>query len=187
MAEYRAGVRIIAGKYRGRKVPVLSKEGLRPTPNRIRETVFSWLQFDLPDAHVVDAFAGSGAMGIESLSRGAASVRFIERDPTVLANIRQTLQQLGERHGLLHVGDALTQHTASPYDIIFLDPPFQSQLHQAAVDYFCTSTWLKPHGYLYIELPAQQHELVLPAGYYWHKRRQAGQLQFGLIHPQQID
>lgn len=176
------GVRVIAGKHRGRKIDVLDHPGLRPTPDRVRETVFNWLQFDLPDAHVLDAFAGSGAMGLECLSRGAASVHFIEQDGDVAEHISDTLQQWGERHARVQIADALRQNQPhSAYDIIFIDPPFADNLHQQAIDHFCQPIWLKPHGFLYIESPDKLDNLTLPEGYQWYKTKQAGRLRFGLI------
>lgn len=182
------GVRIIAGKHRGRKIDVLDHPGLRPTPDRVRETVFNWLQFELPDAHVLDAFAGSGAMGLECLSRGAASVSFIEKSAEVAAHISETLANWGERHGRVQTADVLRQgQPHSAYDIIFVDPPFADNLHQQAIDQLCQPAWLKPHGLLYIEMPNRLDDLLLPDGYTWHKTRQAGRLHFGLIGRKQDD
>ena len=175
-------IRIIAGTHRGRRIPVPDVDGLRPSPDRVRETVFNWLQFDLPGASVLDAFAGSGAMGLEALSRGAASVLFVDRNPLAVAHLRERLQEWREPHAHVRQGDALAlSDSATRYDIIFLDPPFAAELHQPALDKFCTPRWLKPGGMIYIEQSAGSPALQLPPGYVWHKQSHAGRLQFGLI------
>lgn len=185
---YHNGVRIIAGKHKGRKITVPDADGLRPTPDRIRETVFNWLQFDLANAHILDAFAGSGAMGLESLSRSAASVHFIDNNPVAVAHIQHLLQEWGERHARVQLGDALKQaQPHSAYDIIYLDPPFAADLHQSALNYYCQNKWLKPHGLIYIEMPNKPDSLTLPDGYTWYKQRSVGRLHFGLIGADQHD
>lgn len=185
MSKPRSGshnLRIIAGRHRGRKIPVLDRPGLRPTPDRVRETVFNWLQFDLPGAHVLDAFAGSGAMGLESLSRGAASVVFIDRDAQSIAQINTLLQEWHEPHARTQTGDILTfAPPRTAYDIIFIDPPFAEHLHQQALEQLTQSGWLTPHGLIYMELPERHESLTLPDGFIWHKQRRAGALYFGLI------
>lgn len=178
-------IRIIAGKHRGRRIIVPDVEGLRPSPDRVRETVFNWLQFDLPGAAVLDAFAGSGAMGLEALSRGASSVLFIDRNPTAIAQLRERLQEWREPHAHVRQGDALSlSESTTRYDLIFLDPPFAADLHQQALDKFCTPRWLKAHGLIYIEQSAGSTPLQLPPGYVWRKHSHAGRLQFGLIGAQ---
>lgn len=175
-------IRIIAGKHRGRRIIVPEAPGLRPSPDRVRETVFNWLQFDLIGAGVLDAFAGSGIMGLEALSRGASSVFFVDTNPTVIRQLRDTLQEWREPHAQVRQSDALQlAESATRYDIIFLDPPFAANLHQQALDKFCSSRWLKPFGMIYIEQEATSSDLQLPQGYTWHKLSHAGRLQFGLI------
>lgn len=175
-------IRIIAGRHRGRRITVPDLEGLRPSPDRVRETVFNWLQFDLPGANVLDAFAGSGVMGLESLSRGAASVLFTDSNPVAAEHIRALLAQWRENHGHVRCIDSLSlSESPARYDLIFLDPPFAANLHQKAIDKFCNTRWLKPHGYLYLEQQANQALPQLPQGYMWHRRSHAGQLVFGLI------
>ncbi len=180
--EVRHHLRIIAGRHRGRKLAVLDQPTLRPSPNRVRETVGNWLQFELPGAHLFDAFAGSGAMGLEALSRGAASVLFSETSAKAAKQIRDTLASWKEAHGRVLTRDAMRlPPPAARYDIIFLDPPFPLFLHQAAVDKFACDKWLEANGKLYLEMPFPASELVLPPGWQWLKSARAGQVCFGLV------
>ncbi|MDO5090657.1 MAG: 16S rRNA (guanine(966)-N(2))-methyltransferase RsmD [Cardiobacteriaceae bacterium] len=175
-------IRIIAGKHRGRRIAVPDLDGLRPSPDRVRETVFNWLQFDLPGASVLDAFAGSGAMGLEALSRGAASVLFTDTSNIACERLRTILRDWREAHAHVREIDALQLgDSAARYDIIFLDPPFAAHLHQQAVDKFASSRWLKPGGVLYIERGGNVPLPQLPPGYGWRKQSHAGRLVFGLI------
>jgi 16S rRNA G966 N2-methylase RsmD len=124
-------VRIIGGEWRGRKLHFPPSAGLRPTPDRVRETVFNWLQFELAGARCLDLFAGSGALGIEALSRGAGEAVLVERDAVSARAIRDILAQLGCDRGRVEQVDALAwleAWTASskPFDIVFLDPPRRS-------------------------------------------------------------
>lgn len=174
-------IRIIAGKHRGRKIPVLTLDGLRPSPNRVRETLFNWLQFEISGMHVLDAFAGSGALGLEALSRGADSALFLDRNPSALTNIQTCLSQWRETHARTQCGDALSiSASTTRYDLIFLDPPFADNLHHAVLTKFAQDNWLKPHGKLYLEYPSNL-ELTLPEGWHWAKHSHAGQIRFGLL------
>jgi 16S rRNA (guanine966-N2)-methyltransferase len=120
-------VRIIAGLWRGRRIEVPSSEGLRPTPDRVRETLFNWLGQDLSGRSCLDLFAGSGALGFEAASRGATRVVLVERDRTVLAVLERTRSALGARNVEIVARDAL-EHLRSEtarFDVVFLDPPFR--------------------------------------------------------------
>ncbi len=138
-------VRIIGGRWRGRKLTVADAPGLRPTGDRARETLFNWLQHDIAGAHCLDLFAGSGALGLEAASRGAASVVLIERD----RRLAQALENLarewpgGEAVRVVHA-DALRwlEQTPGSWDIVMIDPPFDAALHQPALEA------LKQHGKL---------------------------------------
>lgn len=175
-------IRIIAGRHRGRRIVVPDLDGLRPSPDRVRETVFNWLQFDLPGASVLDAFAGSGAMGLESLSRGAASVLFTDASAIACERLRILLREWREPHAHVRQCDVMQlSESTTRYDIIFLDPPFAAHLHQQAVNKFCTSRWLKPTGVIYIEQSADLPLPTLPQGYSWRRQSHAGRLVFGLI------
>lgn len=126
-------VRIIGGKWKGRKLRFPAKEDLRPTPARLRETLFSWLGERIEGARCLDLCAGSGALGVESLSRGAAAVDFVERDRRACAALESTLRQLGAADSRVWPQDArrfvaLSERREQRWDIIFLDPPFASNL-----------------------------------------------------------
>lgn len=175
-------IRIIAGKYKGRRLSVPDCEGLRPSPNRVRETVFNWLQFDLTGTSVLDAFAGSGAMGLEALSRGAAKATFIDNNPAAISHIRRLLNEWQEVNAVLFQTNAL-KLTFPPacFDIVFLDPPFAGNLLQKAVNYFAGAQMLKPHGKIYVEMPNKHEQLMLAPGFIWDKQGKAGSVYFGLI------
>ncbi|MDF1764345.1 MAG: 16S rRNA (guanine(966)-N(2))-methyltransferase RsmD [Oleibacter sp.] len=142
-------LRIIGGKWRSRRLRFPAIDGLRPTLDRVRETVFNWLQHDVEGARVLDAFAGSGALGLEALSRGAKEVVFLEKHPKAAMQLKENLTALAATHAQVWAGDALVwlkQHT-EPYDLVFLDPPFGKELLQPAID----SLILLPGALIYIE------------------------------------
>lgn len=174
-------IRIIGGKHRGRRLVVPEGEGLRPTPGRVRETLFNWLQWEIGGAHVLDTFAGSGALGLEALSRGAASVLFVERETAAAARLRAVLADWQEAHARVQQGDALRLAPSARYDLIFLDPPFADKLHGQALAHFLHDGWLKPHGKAYVEMPCTHEDLPLPAGWVWHRQGKAGRVFFGLL------
>jgi len=142
-------LRIIGGEWRSRRLRFPELDGLRPTLDRVRETVFNWLQFDVEGARVLDAFAGSGALGLEALSRGAQEVIFLEKHPKAALQLKQNLEILGAAHAQVWAGDALMwmESNPEPYDLIFLDPPFGAGLLQPAID----ALVLLPGARVYIE------------------------------------
>ena len=174
-------IRIIGGKHRGRRIAVPEREGLRPTPDRVRETVFNWLQWEIGGAYVLDAFAGSGALGLEALSRGAASVLFVEREADAVARLCALLTEWQEPHARVQQCDALRLAPSTRYDVIFLEPPFADGVHEQALSHFLHDGWLKSHGKVYVEIPFKHGELPLPAGWGWHKQGRAGRVYFGLL------
>ena len=129
-------LRIIGGQWRSRRLNFPSIEGLRPTLDRIRETLFNWLQFDVEGKRVLDAFAGSGALGFEALSRGAKEVVFLEKSPQAAAQIKANIGLLGVENAQVWAGDSLQwlEQNNSEYDLVFLDPPFHCNLLQPAID-----------------------------------------------------
>lgn len=148
-------VRIIGGRWRGSRLPVADLQGLRPTPDRVRETLFNWLQPMLPGTRVLDLFAGSGALGLEALSRGAAEALLVERDPAVAGTLREVAGQLegGERAHVV-CADALSFLRAplhGRFDLVFVDPPFSAGLHAQVLALL--PPWLAPDAWLYLEGP----------------------------------
>lgn len=146
-------VRIIGGKYKGKKIPVLHQATLRPTPNRIRETLFNWLMHDIRNAVCLDAFAGSGALGFEALSRGAQQVTLIEKQPETFASLQQTANAFDVSSIELLQTDFFDYLKKSPrsFDIIFLDPPFHADLLMRCFQELSQSSLIKPQGLIYVE------------------------------------
>jgi 16S rRNA (guanine966-N2)-methyltransferase len=175
-------LRIIAGEWRGRKIRFPGVPGIRPTPDRVRETLFNWLSAIVPGSRCLDLFAGSGALGLEALSRGAAAVTFVERDRDAARSLRETAAQLASQRALVVEADALAWLRGAPvaHDVVFLDPPFGSDLLSQAMERLESGGWLKPGGYIYIELPAKQGQPALPAGWMPHRSGRAGAVGYHL-------
>ena len=151
-------VRIIGGRWRGTRLPVAAADGLRPTSDRTRETLFNWLQPVLAGARVLDLFAGSGALGLEALSRGAREAVLVECDRVVAESLRQTVARLhAETQARVVVADALAFLRAplqGRFDIAFMDPPFAADLWAAAFD--ALSPWLADTAWIYVESPVDR-------------------------------
>lgn len=168
-------LRIIGGDYRRRLLPVLDSPGLRPTPDRVRETLFNWLTAALPGARVLDLFAGTGALGLEALSRGAREATFVERDARVAAQLRENLATLGADTQARVVGaDAASflAGPAAPCSLVFLDPPFRMGLAApccAALE----AGWLDENAWIYLETEAELAPEV-PANWQLHREVRAG-------------
>ncbi|MCK5917486.1 MAG: 16S rRNA (guanine(966)-N(2))-methyltransferase RsmD [Cocleimonas sp.] len=175
-------LRIIGGKWRSRKLSFMSAPNLRPTPDRVRETLFNWLQNSIADTRCLDLFAGSGALGLEALSRGASEVIFIEKH-------RAAAQQLEKNLALLNATNSVIHHDAKhylleetkPFDIIFLDPPFRQGLLPIVIDLIKEKKLLKNNTLIYLE-----HEIE--ANYDWQnwhleviKETKAGQVKSYLL------
>ena len=158
-------VRIIAGRFRGSKLDVRDAPGLRPSSDRVRETLFNWLQPHLPGARCLDLFAGSGALGFEAASRGAGFVQLVERDPALAQALRDAAARLQADTVRVHCGDALArlrEPPATPFDIVFVDPPFDAGLHVPALA--ALGPWLAPGARVYVESAAGR-EPAPPAGW----------------------
>ena len=173
-------VRIIAGKWRGRKLGVIDSPGLRPTPDRIRETLFNWLQQEIVAARSLDLFAGTGALGFEALSRGASEVVMVESDAKIVESLKQHAQTLNSDNHTVQLADGLSwlNQGAQPFDIIFLDPPFQQGYIEKSCELIIQQSLLKPHGLVYIE---SEKNLQLPDGWKIKKQKNAGQVQSMLV------
>ena len=159
-------VRIIGGIWRGRKLPVVDRPGLRPTPDRLRETVFNWLQGKLIGACCLDLFAGTGALGFEALSRGARVAVMIEPDPLVRAQLEASQRAL-HASAFIYAGrfpDQLPPLTEGPFDLVFLDPPFQQELLQPALAWLIGRGLLTAHAHIYVECEPT-HTFVCPPGW----------------------
>lgn len=176
-------VRIIGGEYRGRKLSFPDVEGLRPTTDRVRETVFNWLQQEIVGARCLDLFCGSGALGLESLSRGAKSVQFVDQDKKVCQQIDQNLAVLKSENGTTFCGTAeqFLRQTDVTYDVIFLDPPFQKNLMQKICDKLENSSCLSPRATIYLEAEFPLEEIELPTTWKMIRSKKAGAVFYGLV------
>ncbi|HEX8755110.1 MAG TPA: 16S rRNA (guanine(966)-N(2))-methyltransferase RsmD [Steroidobacteraceae bacterium] len=150
-------LRIIGGSWRGRRLRFPPSPEIRPTPDRVRETLFNWLAPRVPGARCLDLFAGSGALGLEALSRGAAHVTFVERDAAAAHEIAARLQEWGAQAADVEQADArrfLERTPAAPFDIVFLDPPFASTLLAETAVRLEHGGWLTADALIYVEYPA---------------------------------
>ena len=164
-------VRIIGGRWRGTRLPVADSPGLRPTSDRARETLFNWLQPVLPGARVLDLFAGSGALGIEALSRGAAEALLVERDPAPASALEDSLRRLDAGPAARVARADAVAFLAMPvhgrFDVVFMDPPFDAALWRPALD--ALGPWLAEEAWLYLESPTGA---ALEPGAAWQPHRE---------------
>ena len=175
-------LRIVGGRWRGVHIDFPAIEAIRPSPDRVRETLFNWLQAQIVGTRCLDLFAGSGALGIEALSRGAAEVTFVDREPQVGRHLKETLQRLGASGATVEVDDAgrFLGRPAQPFDVVFLDPPFASTL-LSTVFAKLPQGWLAPEAHIYVECPADTPLPALPAGWSVYRSKQAGQVGYHLL------
>ncbi|MDP9009337.1 MAG: 16S rRNA (guanine(966)-N(2))-methyltransferase RsmD [Pseudomonadota bacterium] len=179
----RNSVRIIGGAWRGRRVHFPDRPALRPTPDRVRETLFNWLQHSLAGTRCLDLFAGSGALGLEALSRGAAEVVFVEQFPAVSRTLQEQLVRLGgEGKGhVMEMGAARFLRTpAKPFDIVFLDPPFGKNALAEYVPMLDSGNWVKAGGLVYLENERTAGIPELPAHWELLKSKSAGEVGYHL-------
>ena len=175
-------LRIIGGSLRGSKLAVADLDGLRPTPDRVRETLFNWLASFIEGARCLDLFAGTGALGIEALSRGASWVDFIERDAQLAQTLRGNLSRLKQEAARVRNADALSvlgEKPEQPFDIAFVDPPFALNLWDSVAQLLESSEWLAPHALIYIESPVEQ-ALNLPPTWQPHREGRASAVRYAL-------
>jgi 16S rRNA (guanine966-N2)-methyltransferase len=193
--------------WRGRKLRFPPSPEIRPTPDRVRETLFNWLGPRMPGARCLDLFAGSGALGLESLSRGAAHVTFVERDEAAARELRARLYEWGASGAEVEHGDALrfladvagtrdprgaggvgsagaigsTAGARGTFDIVFLDPPFDSDFLTSAAERLETGSWLAPGALIYVECAARAGLPPLPSTWTTTKAKQAGEVGYHLL------
>jgi 16S rRNA (guanine966-N2)-methyltransferase len=183
-------LRIIGGLWRGRKLSFPDADGLRPTGDRIRETLFNWLGPEIQGAHCLDLFAGSGALGLEALSRGAESSLLLEKNANAAGQLKSNLQLLQADNGKVEQTDSLAwlirQQPAQRFDIVFIDPPFALDLWEKIASALETGNWLSDEATIYLEAPRDVH-LQLPANWQLHRDKQAGQVSFRLYHRHTVE
>jgi len=160
-------IRIIAGQWRGRKLNVVDADGLRPTTDRVRETLFNWLMYEVQDSRCLDLFAGTGVLGFEALSRGADFVQFVEmnkRAQVAITSAERFLQTAPKQ----------------PFKLVFLDPPFAEDLLLATMQALAQPGWLADDALIYLEQPAKQDPVAVPENWHLHREGKAGQARYGL-------
>lgn len=173
-------VRIIGGQWRRSLLPVADKPGLRPTPDRVRETLFNWLGQDLAGWRVLDAFAGSGALGFEAASRGAAEVTLLERDPELVKLLATSRERLKADSLRIQRADALVWMGAAPaasFELVLLDPPFDAGLHASALT--AATRLVVPGGMVYVEA-AEPPQAEPPVGLSLQRQTRAGMVHASL-------
>lgn len=191
-APVRASLRIIGGEWRGRKLEFPALEGLRPTPDRVRETLFNWLQTDLPGAQCLDLFTGSGALGLEALSRGASAVTFVDRAPEVISQLRINLNLLKAQNAELVAASApewLERRATDEeirYDLVFLDPPFRKGMVAPICTLLEQRNLLQSNALIYIETESELALDGLPGNWLLHREKQAGQVAYRLFLRQSV-
>ena len=177
-------LRIIGGQWRGRRLAFTPAEGLRPTTDRVRETLFNWLAPSIHGARCLDLFAGSGALGLEALSRGAASCDFVDTSTTALRQIKEHLGILqAQALGHCHAADALTflQGARGGYEIIFIDPPFGRALVDPVCRQLARSALVASGGLVYVETAVRDPVPTVPAEWRLHREKVAGEVIYRLF------
>lgn len=176
-------LRIVGGRLRGRRLPFPDQPGLRPTPDRIRETLFNWLAPIIAGARCLDAFAGSGALGFEAASRGAGEVVLIERAAPVAQRLRANARTLDAPGIEILQADTLQWLAGSgrPFDVVFLDPPYDDDLLAPAIARLAGHGWLAPGARIYLEAARRTGFPELPQGWEPLRDKTAGQVRYGLV------
>jgi 16S rRNA (guanine966-N2)-methyltransferase len=176
-------LRIIAGMWRGRRLHFPDVEDIRPTPDRVRETLFNWLGSRVRDARCLDLFAGSGALGLEALSRGAAHAVFVEHNAIAARALEAILAEWQAPSARVVRADALAflAGPAEPFDIVFVDPPFAAALQASAAARLQERNWLAPGALIYVESAAREPLPALPSGWQGVKAKRAGEVGYHLF------
>ncbi len=176
-------LRIIGGEWRSRRLTFADVQGLRPTPDRVRETLFNWLQMQVPGSRCLDLFAGSGALGLEALSRHAKEVVFVEKHPAAAKALRDNIALLGAQNATLVNDDAFRflQRETTGFDLIFLDPPYRKNLLEPVLESLFTRQLLNPDGMIYLEQETGAATDFARFGLQIHRETGAGQVQSLLL------
>lgn len=180
-------IRIIGGQWRGRKLPVPDSAGLRPTTDRVRETLFNWLAPDIQEARCLDCFAGSGALGLEALSRYAASATLLEMERAVAQQLSQNVQTLRATQAKVVQTNTLQwlSQTGEPFDVVFVDPPFRKGLLQETLALLEQNGWLADNALIYVESEVENGTPGAPANWDLYREKIAGQVAYRLYQRQQ--
>jgi 16S rRNA (guanine966-N2)-methyltransferase len=177
-------LRIIGGEWRSRQIDFYDAPGLRPTPARVRETLFNWLQYDIPGSRCLDLYAGSGALGFEAASRGAKSVVQVENNPDACRALKETAVKLAATQIKIVQSDAFRYLSgdAEPFDIVFLDPPFGLSLTAQTCQWLEDKGWLSQQAKIYVEVESNLRFLDESPGNWQHlKSKTAGEVGYHLL------
>ncbi|MCK7630943.1 16S rRNA (guanine(966)-N(2))-methyltransferase RsmD [Shewanella sp. JNE10-2] len=183
-------VRIIAGQWRSRRLPIQDLEGLRPTTDRVRETLFNWLANDIVNARVLDCFGGSGALALEALSRYASFAQIIELQRGAAIQLRENLQTLKCDNAEVLNADTLVvlqRSCEQGFDVVFIDPPFRKGLAEKTIQLLDTQGWLNDGALIYVEIESELTQLAIPSRWHALKEKNAGQVSYRLYQYQQAD
>lgn len=176
-------LRIIGGDWRSRKLRFPDAGGVRPSPARTRETLFNWLAYHLPGRDCLDLFSGSGALGLEALSRGAARTTFVDNNAALVQALRTNLRLLGSSAGTVECASAeayLSRPPQQPFNIVFMDPPFRQNWLPTLLPLLDSNGWIKPGGWVYLEREADRQAPDVPASWHLHREKTAGQVTYSL-------
>lgn len=176
-------LRIIGGEWRSRKLSFPDAPGLRPTPDRVRETLFNWLAPYVPGAKVLDPFTGSGALFLEALSRGAAMGQALDASSLAVSSLKEHLGTLRCTTGQVQTADALRYLETQPaiaYDLVFLDPPFNQNLLPAVCTLLEERQWLAEDAWVYTESESAPSTLGLPENWRLHREQKSGRVYYSL-------
>jgi len=178
-------LRIVAGKWRSRRLNIAPVQGLRPTPERIRETLFNWLAPKIQGARCLDLFAGTGALGFEALSRGAASATFIEKSGSAAAMLNEACDQLGADNAHVECRDAfdfLRSGSSERFNLVFLDPPFADDSLTDLCRLLTEHQWLAGAAQIYLEQEKSHAPPDLPDGWVIANEKSAGNVRYSLLN-----
>jgi 16S rRNA (guanine966-N2)-methyltransferase len=176
--------RIIGGRWKGKKMHFIATQGLRPTTDRVRETLFNWLMFDIAKSRCLDLFAGSGSVGLEALSRGAQHVDLFEMNKLAANKLSDNAATLEGASYTVHLTDSikrLKHGTDTPYDLVFIDPPFRQNLLPETFSALSAHGWLKVGSLIYLEAEKELVDVELPINWNEKKSKTAGQVCYRLF------
>lgn len=185
-------IRIISGRWRGRKIPVADAEGLRPTTDRVRETLFNWLMQEVAGQRVLDCFAGSGALALEALSREASFALLLEKDRQQAQQLNSLCQTLAASAKVVQTDSLhyLQQRSSTqpdsdqPFDLVFIDPPFRQHLAEPCCQLLEQQGWLSTNAWIYLETEKELPLQAVPANWQLYREKIAGQLAYRLFRRQ---
>lgn len=181
MVGYENEIKIIGGLYKGKIIPLKDAEGLRPTPARVRETIFTWLSSNIENANVLDLFAGSGALGFESLSRGANKVTLVEMNPQTVSTLKGVADSFKTNKVDVIKADALSylENTSEKYDVIFVDPPYKLDIYESVLNLILKRNLINENSVIYVEMRNGSNQIV--PGLECIREQTAGQAKYTLM------